>query len=81
MKLTKPQSEELQRLARGRQSTRGGHRARVQNSLRAKGLAQFCDADGGQRELSIYEIVGSYGNPREFCEITRAGRELLKEAS
>lgn len=79
MKLTKPQLKELRLLAVERQSTRGCNRARVQNSLREKKLARFCEEDGSRREVSIYEVLASYGNPHPFCEITDAGREVLRE--
>lgn len=75
--LTDPQREELLLLAKERQTTRGSRKARVQGSLMRKGLATFVDEDGGRRELSVMEVLISYGNPRPWCVITDAGRVAL----
>ena len=87
--MTPQQLEELKLLALGRRSTRGNlyhgvrsskgaARARISNALSAKGLARFCEADGSRREISVAEVLASYGNPHPFCEITEAGRLELR---
>lgn len=89
-KLTRQQLEELKLLSLGRRSTRGtlyregagsskgAARARISNALSAKRLARFCEEDGSRREISIAEVLASYGNPHPFCEITEAGRLELR---
>lgn len=62
VKLTKPQREELERLARERQNTFGKGRARVQNTLKRLGLAIFLHGDA---------------DSCDECMITPAGRALL----
>lgn len=66
-KLTKPQRQELARLAYERQSTYGKGRARVQNNLVSAGLARYGNVDGSPVRLSW----------ADFCEITEAGRRAL----
>lgn len=71
MKLTKPQREELHRLAfYGPQNTFGSSRTRVQNTLCRKGLAEYFNRDG----RPCLEYLGNtYGDQ---CRITPAGRAL-----
>jgi hypothetical protein len=76
VKLTKPQAEELRQLARDRQYTYGRGRSRVQNNLVRMKLACFKD------EYGKTVAPSSWGFPSvcDWCEITAAGRALLKEA-
>ncbi len=80
MKLTKPQLRELRRLAQEPQPTFGRWRARVQNSLRQKGLARFL-VDGKPHTPTVLEIVTYAGisSWADSCEITDAGRVALAE--
>jgi hypothetical protein len=64
IELTPAQVDELKRLAKGRQSTFGASRARVQGNLHKSLLVRFLDDDGNEVD-------------RDFateCEITEAGR-------
>lgn len=82
MKLTKPQRDELSRLAQAPREHRRRQIVRVQNSLRSKGLVRFM-RDGKLFRPSVIEIIvcASAGFPEVTCEITDAGREALKSAS
>ena len=92
MRLTKRQRQELEALAEKPRTTNNRRYdgapphthlkncARVQNSLQALGLAEFVDDEQGtRRELSVVEVVTSYGNPRPLCRITDKGRAALAE--
>jgi len=70
MRLTKPQLEELRRLAREPQPTYGSSRVRVQNNLVAKDLAAYIDENG---KPNTYER--SWVPDR--CVITTKGRAVL----
>ncbi len=75
--LTGPQIEELRRLGKGRQSTYGYARARVQNNLYyGKRLVRFVDDEG--REVEPHHM--GLSNPAATgCEITEAGRRVLTQ--
>ena len=68
MKLTKPQREELQRIAKEPQNTYGSHRARVQNSLSRLRLVTYTNADG---------TPSKYRECSDRCAITDAGLAAL----
>lgn len=69
--MTKPRLEELGRLRRGRQSTYGSSRARVQRTLAEAGFARFVDERG--RDATERDA--------DFCVITDAGRKRLDRAT
>lgn len=76
-KLTEPQRRELGRLAKEPQPTFGAGRARVQNNLRALGLAEYLNADGTVwKPTSALDVI--CGRTYDKCRITDAGREALK---
>ena len=79
MRLTARQHDELERLAGGPQETHGRWRARVQGSLRARGLARLT-RDGEPFRPSVVEILISAqsGYVGTMCEITDAGRAALE---
>ena len=73
---TKAQLDELRRLARGRQTTYGSARTRVQNNLVIMRLARFL-LDG----KPLDGVTGPLGFKHftDECEITEAGRAALAE--
>lgn len=66
--LTKPQLEELKRVAKQPQPTFGSSRVRVQNALFNKGFVKYMDAGG--RSVSASDFA-------DTCEISEAGRLAL----
>ncbi len=78
MKLTRPQFEELKRIARFKEPQTPARRqqAMVQNSLRAKGLVRYFNDDG--HTPSVIEIMTSNGCAYQWCEITPTGRAFLR---
>ena len=76
MKLTKPQLDELKLLAQKPQTVYGSSRARVQNNLRALGLAEYLMDDGTVwKPKTAWEVV--FGRCYSLCRITEAGRAAL----
>lgn len=67
-RLTKPQERELLAQERVPQETYGSARARVQNTLVAKGLSEFTEGDGS------VVLDGSFASQ---CRLTDAGRIWL----